>query len=116
MLKSITLSLSTATLPADSTVKQNLLRIHHVKSMTHDTGSMVTEALDIAQRQGFIGLLLQCRPTTSSNFQAFTQKSKKSDWTFTYTAINQSLTNSKSPLKIPEILGFIHYPIITLQP
>jgi len=57
MLKSITLSLLTATLPADSTARHNFLRIHHVKSMTHDTGSVVTEALDIAQQQGFIGLL-----------------------------------------------------------
>ncbi len=116
MFKSITLSLLTATLPADSTVRQNLLRIHHVKSMTHDTGSMVTEALDIAQRQGFIGLLLQCRPTTTSNFQAFTQKSKNTDWTFPYTSINQALTDWQSPLKMPEILGFIHCPSITLQP
>lgn len=116
MFKFITLSLLTATLPADSTVRHNFLRIHHVKSMTHDTGSMVTEALDIAQRQGFIGFLLQCRPTTSSNFQAFTQKSKKSDWTFSYTSINQALTNWQSPLKMPEILGFIHYHSITLQP
>ena len=57
MFKFITLSLLTATLPAYSPVRHNLLRIHHVKSMTHDTGSMVTEAMDIAQQQGFIGLL-----------------------------------------------------------
>ncbi len=57
MFKFITLSLLTATLPADSPVKHNLLRIHLVKIMTHDIDSVVTEALNIAQRQRFIGLL-----------------------------------------------------------